>query len=240
MWSEEFNFERQAMENFPLMIDEKTVVIRLIIAAFLGASIGLEREARHQPAGLRTHIILSIGSALAMCLSIDLAMQFRAMAPNGDPARLAAQVVSGIGFLGAGAILKFGATIKGLTTATSLWTVAIIGLSVGGGHFFAAGVATVLLLVVLGLLNIFEKRFIGTASPCSISVKAHDREHLVNDIRALLSTLQIEIKSISVSKNNETNEIEIDAMAMFPAKQNMDDFIGSLSALKDVKSFDVH
>ena len=113
-----------------MLISEGEILIRLGLAALLGMIVGFERERQNQPAGLRTHAILAIGSCLAMTVSINLAVQFVPYVPNGDPARLAAQVISGIGFLGAGAILRYGTNVKGLTTATSLWTVAIVGLAV--------------------------------------------------------------------------------------------------------------
>ena len=156
------------------MIHPLEILLRLLVAAGFGAMVGLERERRDQPAGLRTHIILSIGASLAMILSIELASQFREVAPNGDPARLAAQVISGIGFLGAGAIIRYGPNIKGLTTATSLWTIAVISLAVGAGHFIAAGTAIVLLLIALGLLGSLEKRYIHSIITKTIRLKVHD------------------------------------------------------------------
>ncbi|MBF0548461.1 MAG: MgtC/SapB family protein [Candidatus Riflebacteria bacterium] len=131
------------------MLSETEIIVRLIISAFLGGLIGLEREAHSQPAGLRTHIILAVGSAIAMCISINLAIQFHSQTTNGDPERLAAQVISGIGFLGAGAIFRYGTTVKGLTTASSLWTTAIIGLAVGAGYLNIGIVSTILVLFVL-------------------------------------------------------------------------------------------
>ncbi|MGV8121400.1 MAG: MgtC/SapB family protein [Candidatus Xenobiia bacterium LiM19] len=227
-------------DNSMLMISEKDIVIRLIIGAFLGALIGLERERHSQPAGLRTHMILSIGCTLAMCLSIDLAMEFRNIAPNGDPARLAAQVISGIGFLGAGAILKLGTNVKGLTTATSLWTVAIIGLAVGAGHFFSGIFSTALLLTILTIIDFLEKRYLTGVVTREISLKCHDRENLVNDIRMILIDMKMTIKSICVEKSLETNDIDIDIIVRAPDKQNMDEIIEKLSSTKDVKSFDIH
>lgn len=223
-----------------LMISEKDIVIRLVIGAFLGALIGLERERHSQPAGLRTHMILSIGCTLAMCLSIDLAMEFRNIAPNGDPARLAAQVISGIGFLGAGAILKLGTNVKGLTTATSLWTVAIIGLAVGAGHFFSGIFSTALLLTILTIIDFLEKRYLTGVVTREISLKCHDRENLVNDIRMILIDMKMTIKSICVEKNLETNDIEIDIIVRASDRQNMDEIIEKLSSTKDIKSFDIH
>lgn len=225
--------------DLSLMINEKQTILRLLLAAFLGACIGYERERRNQPAGLRTHTILSIGSALAMCISIDLAMEFRSLAPNGDPARLAAQVVSGIGFLGAGAIIKFGANIKGLTTATSLWTVAIVGLAVGAGHFFAGVATTALLLITLSLLNICEKKWIEEIQTRTVKIKALDRQNFVNELKKTFAEHHVEIKSISIAKNVETNEIEIDSVAKISNKQNMDELIGTLSNIREIKLFEV-
>lgn len=123
----------------------------------LGGIVGLERELHDQPAGLRTHIILVLGATIAMCISINLSTQFHTVAANGDPERLAAQVISGIGFPGGGAIFRYGASVKGLTTAASLWTTAIIGLAVGAGYFIIGVAATACVLFVLIALDTLEK-----------------------------------------------------------------------------------
>src|SRR5262252_11255075 len=117
---------------------------RLCLAGLLGGLVGLEREVHSQPAGLRTHMIVALGSCLIMLVSI----QMGAMNPGrGDPARIAAQVVAGVGFLGAGAIMRSGLSVRGLTTAACLWTVAAIGLAVGCGYWLAALVTTGLTLI---------------------------------------------------------------------------------------------
>jgi len=221
------------------MITDQQIVIRLCVAAVLGGLVGLEREKHQQPAGLRTHIILSIGAALAMCLSIDLAMQFQPLVPNGDPARLAAQVISGIGFLGAGAIFRYGTSVKGLTTATSLWTVAIVGLSVGAGHYFPAGVATALLLIALVALDQLEKRFLAGAITRTITVKVKDRPMLVEELKQVFTDLGIEIKSISFSKDVETNDLEFEAIAKVPTQQDADKLIGKLSHVQGIHTFEL-
>ncbi len=141
------------------MITEMDIVIRLGVAFILGAVIGFEREYDNQPAGLRTNIILVMGSALAMIISVSLAHRYTPVGGIGDPARLAAQVVSGVGFLGAGAILHAGANIRGLTTAATIWTMAVVGLAVGAGYFLAAAIVTVALFIVLSVLEKFEHRF---------------------------------------------------------------------------------
>ena len=126
------------------------MILRLFLATLLGGLIGLEREIHGKVAGLRTHALVSLGSALMMVVSIDIYAAYRGVAPV-DPSRIAAQVVSGIGFLGAGAIIRFPKGITGLTTAASLWVVAGIGLACGAGFFKPALVTTVLVFVVLVL-----------------------------------------------------------------------------------------
>ena len=221
------------------MISEQQIVIRLLVAAILGGLVGLEREKHQQPAGLRTHIILAIGSALAMGLSIELAIEFRPLVPNGDPARLAAQVISGIGFLGAGAIFRYGATIKGLTTATSLWTVAIIGLVIGAGHFFAALVATGLLLVTLSILDQVEKRYLAKSLARTMHLQVHDRKGVIAELRQLFDHLQIDIKSLGVGKNVETGKLDLKIIARVPRDQNMDDLIAEISKLEGMRIFEL-
>ncbi|MDI6871636.1 MAG: MgtC/SapB family protein [Bacillota bacterium] len=130
-------------------------VARLLVASLLAGIIGLERESSHRAAGLRTHILVGVGSTLMMIIS---AYGFAEFPLTGrDPARLAAQVVSGIGFLGAGTILREGITIRGLTTAASLWVVAGIGLSVGIGLYLPALVTTALVTVALLFLKPVER-----------------------------------------------------------------------------------
>ena len=128
------------------------IIIRLILAVILSGIIGLEREMHGRPAGLRTHILVSLGAALVMLVSID------GFGGTGDPARLAAQVVSGIGFLGAGAILRDGGDIKGITTAATLWIVGMIGLACGNGYYLGAVIATALCSLMILLLRPVERK----------------------------------------------------------------------------------
>ncbi|MDR2517993.1 MAG: MgtC/SapB family protein [Spirochaetaceae bacterium] len=144
-----------------IRLTELDMIIRLGLGFLAGAVIGVERSSRHQVAGLRTHILIATGATLLMLLSIWLPQEFQSM-KNGDPGRIAAQVVSGIGFLGAGAIIRLGNNIKGLTTAASLWLVAAVGLAIGAGMFVAAGAALVITLITLIVLAAFEKRFFPT------------------------------------------------------------------------------
>ena len=128
--------------------------INLVIAAFLGGLIGLERETGHRPAGLRTNMLVAVGSALFTMLSLH------AFPGIGDKGRVAAQIVSGIGFLGAGTVWRSQDAVKGLTTAAGLWTVAAIGMAVGAGLGMLALSATIIVLVILTIMMRFEKTFV--------------------------------------------------------------------------------
>lgn len=130
--------------------------LRLLIAAVLGAMVGLEREIHDHPAGMRTHLLVSLGSSGFTVLSIAAFP-----APGADPGRIAAQIVSGIGFLGAGAILKEGATIRGLTTAASLWAVAAVGMAAGAGAWIVAMTITAIAIISLWPLRLVTERVIG-------------------------------------------------------------------------------
>jgi len=219
------------------MIPELEVGLRLLLAAVLGAVVGLERERQGQPAGLRTHTILAIGSTLAMTISINIAMQFRPLVPNGDPARLAAQVVSGIGFLGAGAILRYGTSIKGLTTATSLWTIAIVGLAVGAGHYISGVTATFLLLAILVLLNIIEKKFIRTYTTVSLSIEAHDRVGLLDEIKDMLKQEGKKVISTTVGRDLVNKTMSITIILKTLEEEPMESLVAGLSILEGIRSF---
>jgi len=140
------------------MILYQEIVLRLVLSAFIGGLVGMEREASNRPAGLRTHVLVSLGACLIMLISID-GFHNSGLFYKSDPARLAAQVVSGIGFLGAGTILRTGNTIKGLTTAASLWVCAGIGLAIGSGYYVGGLTTAAIVLFSLKGLSGIEKKF---------------------------------------------------------------------------------
>ena len=222
-----------------MVVTVSEFILRILLAAFLGALIGYERERRNQPAGLRTQMILAVGSALSMILSINLAYQFSPGSQSGDPARLAAQVVSGIGFLGAGAILHYGANVKGLTTATSLWTIAIIGLAVGAGHYLIGTATALLILLILVVLARLEHRFVIHQIDLNVTIEALDRHGLINEIKSQLGHSQFSISTTQLSKDLETNHI-IACFEIRSINQNIhDELIGRLSKIEGVKNFKV-
>lgn len=139
----------------------ETAIGKLLLAAILGGIIGWERERRGRPAGLRTHILVCVGVTLMMLVSENMFDKYKLYTNNSiiriDPARIAAQVVTGIGFLGAGTIMRFKASVRGLTTAASLWVVAGIGLAIGSNCFLPALLTTIIVLFSLLLVPYFEK-----------------------------------------------------------------------------------
>ncbi|NSW51616.1 MAG: MgtC/SapB family protein [Anaerolineae bacterium] len=223
------------------MLTNSEVILRILLAGVLGSVVGLEREYQNQPAGLRTHIILVIGACLAMVLSINSPMIFSSN-PIGDPGRIAAQVISGIGFLGAGAILRYGAQIKGLTTAASMWTMAVVGLCVGAGYFFPAVATTAILLVVLTLINLLEENLIQPFITIQLSLKADDRPGLLKEIKKVVSVYSdsnYESTSFSVKKNMEEQRIGIEINIRTRDHAALDTLIEDIADIDGVRSFEI-
>jgi putative Mg2+ transporter-C (MgtC) family protein len=155
------------------MISDQDVALRLLVVAVLGCAVGFERERLMWAAGIRTHMLVAVGSCLLMIVSA-YGFQHALLIPHVvlDPSRIAAQVVSGIGFLGAGSILLRGQIVKGLTTAASVWAVAAIGLASGGGLYFAAAVSTVIILVILAGLKPIEEVYRARAQSAVLEIAA--------------------------------------------------------------------
>lgn len=133
-------------------------VVKLLLSLLLGAVVGLERRHKGQIAGMRTFALISMGATLAMLVSIYIPQEYMGL-KNGDPGRIAAQVISGIGFLGAGAIIQMKGSVRGLTTAAGIWMTACLGLAVGAGMYLISTIACVLIIFVLTGLDMAEKKF---------------------------------------------------------------------------------
>jgi len=177
------------------MLGWDEIAIRLVVAAVFVAAMGLERERKNWAAGMRTHMMVCVGSTLIMMVSAYGFFPVLGDHVTLDPSRVAAQVVSGIGFIGAGTILflKQG-FIRGLTTASGLWTVAAIGLATGGGMYYAAAVTTVLALIILWALQPLEKYFSKRFTHRTISVVTRKN----SDPRRVLKQLwKLEAKNFS-------------------------------------------
>jgi putative Mg2+ transporter-C (MgtC) family protein len=169
-------------------------LLRLSFACGLGAAIGFEREIRDREAGIRTHLLVSLGSALFTIVSAYGFHAFLASGDNvvrADPSRIAAQIVTGIGFLGAGAIIREGLSVRGLTTAATLWVVAAIGMACGAGYYWPAAATTVLTLLALWPLRLLAYRLIEHIKPEENRITVELREgealgrllSLVHDVR---------------------------------------------------------
>src|SRR5690606_575286 len=183
--------------------------------AGLAGLIGWERETLRRPAGLRTHVLVAVGSALIMLVSQDLFLQFHRLT-QADPARIAAQVVSGIGFLGAGTILREGATVRGLTTAASLWVAAAIGLAVGAGAFLGALVTTGVTLAALVLLGRLEPRVRLKERQRLLRLRVADRPGQLAAIVVPLASHHVNIRQIEMSQEAAAGEVEIDLVVDLP------------------------
>jgi putative Mg2+ transporter-C (MgtC) family protein len=229
-------------------IDNLELFIRCGIAVVLGGLIGIEREWGDHPAGFRTHILVCLGSALIIMLSMYGFSQF-VTEPNVrlDPARLAAQVISGIGFLGAGTILRTGKTVSGLTTAASLWVVAAIGLAVGAGFYFGAFTTTVLVLVSLFVLNKLEKKLTRHRKNREIKILLLDEPGNLKMMIGLISNLGIHISHLQVDTTDEGEghedsagplmlKVRLEVKMVKPHMLQM--MLDALTTMKDVRSIE--
>ncbi len=220
------------------MLTYSEIAIRLILSTMLGGIIGLERERRSQPAGLRTHIILCVGSALMMLVSIYVAHNI-GNPQTSDPARIAAQVVSGIGFLGAGAILRLGVSIKGLTTAASLWTTAGIGLAAGSGFYMGSFFATAILIITLSLLNKWEKVFLSSKTTRSVNMVARDVPDIIGRVEKILNKHSITITTIQIYRSVVKDSLDINAIINTQAGFNVSALSNDIASCEDISEVEI-
>lgn len=205
------------------MISTGHLLLRLGIAALLGGIIGAEREINNRPAGFRTHILVTLGSCLIMILSVYGFIGFGVDGGGGEPARLAAQVVSGIGFLGAGTILREGTNVRGLTTAASLWLSGGIGLAVGIGFYTAALAATLLALFSLLFLRLFEKKYLDLKRYTDVRIEGDGRPGFIGEIGTVLGRHQIIIRNITIHNVDDSEEevkVSLQLLLKVPVKVN--------------------
>ncbi|SDZ62256.1 putative Mg2+ transporter-C (MgtC) family protein [Evansella caseinilytica] len=189
--------------------DTFIITIRLIIAALLGGLVGMEREYHHHPAGFRTHLLVSVGSCLIMLLAFYGFQTYISENPdvvNFDPSRLAAYVVSGIGFLGAGTILVQGYTVRGLTTAASIWVVAGIGLTVGAGMYGAAFITTFIVILSLLLLGKINFHLPMKDNKQYIVVLVEEENSKLHDIIRDIEECMVNVRSLKAEKQKVFND----------------------------------
>jgi putative Mg2+ transporter-C (MgtC) family protein len=222
-----------------MVVSGAQIVTRLLVAAVFGGLVGIERERYNQPAGFRTHIILCVGSCLMMMLSIFVALDIGNPARSADPGRIAAQVVSGIGFLGAGAILRFGVSVKGLTTAASLWTIAGIGLAVGSGFYLGAAIATVLMVLALSMLKKLERFFLAGRYEQNLVLAVRDVPGVIGLVEAALGKHKVSIVSVRMEKSSFTRMIELQAIIKKPKQVKIPDITAELSSIPEVSEVEI-
>jgi putative Mg2+ transporter-C (MgtC) family protein len=180
---------------------DPAIPIRLILAAILGGIIGLEREIRDKPAGLRTNIMICLGSTLFMSLSTQVAKLL-----GGDPTRIAAQIITGIGFLGAGAVLHSHGFVLGLTTAATIWVVAGVGMALGSGMYLVAVFTTAMSLVTLYFLSFVEDRIQGRRS-YSYSLVVSDLNQALASVNRVLQESSVAAASFNFKKRADNYRV---------------------------------
>jgi putative Mg2+ transporter-C (MgtC) family protein len=177
-------------------------ILKLIVAALLGGCIGLERELKQKAAGLRTNMFICFGACMFTILS------FRYSEGTLDRTRIAAQVITGIGFLGAGAIMHSGGTVSGITTAATIFVVASVGMAVGGGEYLSALFATIVILVALTLLGRLEARFNFKQYTMNYEVAASDPEKLIDIVNGVLDECRLVMKTMTIGAANGHHRIQ--------------------------------
>ena len=220
------------------------MLLRLIFSAVLGGIVGLERGSGDRPAGLRTHILVCVGSTLWMLVSLyglDGFDQIPMEYPEGrDSSRIAASVVSGIGFLGAGTILHEGITVRGLTTAASLWMISAIGLATGAGMYFISAVATVVTYITLTTFHGLEKRYAVTnkSDRKYIRIVAADSPGIIAQIASYLALNGIKVKTINIKNNSVKNQIVLEMYLKLNKELDLATVMNGVQQIEGIQSIE--
>jgi putative Mg2+ transporter-C (MgtC) family protein len=208
-----------------------STLARLLLAAFLGGAIGLERQLRHKPAGLRTNMFICFGAAMFTVLSKQLA------GTESDSARIAAQIIPGIGFIGAGSILHARASVTGLTTAATLFVVASVGMAAGGGLYLTACFATVMILIALVLLGRMEHIFALKSLIVTYEVTGHNVDGMLREVNRILDSEQLTMQSVHIASAEPdfrmvfAVDCERDQQSVFSIRLHESTAFSSISAL---------
>lgn len=210
------------------------ITARLVMACFLGGFIGFERESTRRPAGFRTHILVCAGSALVMLTSEFMFRRYHGVT-NIDPGRLGAQVISGIGFLGAGTIIREGFSVKGLTTAASLWAVSCVGIAVGIGFYEGAIAATVLIYITLITLKRFEGTFIRRAKSRYVYIETDDIPGQIGIVSGVFVRDGVEIRKIELLRNEKQKGITIKAVIKTSPSIKWETLLNDLKEIEGVQ-----
>lgn len=220
------------------MAGETEIVARLFLASFLGAVIGLEREVHGREAGIRTYLLVSLGSALAMVLSESIVYKYQAAALfhiGLDPARIAAQAITGIGFLGAGAIIRYRNSTRGLTTAACMWVVCSVGLAAGAGYYLFSTAVSAIAVGSLVSLKSLERRLKRDWFR-DLLILSDDVEGQLDRVHDVLDRHGVRISSFALSKNRERKELLVEFKLRFHTVQPLDrDIVTYVSGIEGIK-----
>ncbi len=208
-------------------------LLKLFHAFAAGALVGMQRERAEKPAGLRTHILVCIGSALITIVSIEA---FGRM--GSDPARITAQIVSGIGFLGAGTILRFGASVTGLTTAASLWAICGIGIAMGSGMYVVGYSGVGFILLVLVVLEAVDKKW-GFKGLIRLEILCTDRPGVLGDIGNVLGQMGADIRHIKLEKAT-AGTVMLHLWIHYPSTLRAENVISGLQELSAVQKINLY
>ncbi|MBW7475815.1 MgtC/SapB family protein [Paenibacillus oenotherae] len=226
----------------PWHIDALEMTFRLVVSFLLGGLIGFERELNNHAAGLRTNILVCLGSTLIMLLSM-YGFEMFADEPNVrmDPARLAAQVITGVGFLGAGTIMQKGLSVKGLTTAATLWVMAAIGLAVGAGFYYPAIICCALVFGSLRILNKLEHRFLAAGKSQVLRIQVVKGSRCLNELQHYLTDKEVRVKNISIDNEEQFGNSMQQVTVTFTASSNKIRIalVNKLNRLPGVKSLKI-
>ena len=188
------------------MLSVQQIAFRLILSVALSGIIGVEREIIKRPAGLRTHILVCVGSTLVMLTSIHIFYTFKPLTTL-QPDRLGAQVISGLGFLGAGTIIRQGDTVRGLTTAASLWAVACIGIAIGAGFYIGAVIAVLLVFITLSSFAIIEKGIKNKRNYLNLKITSINKPGQLGKVCRIVGDLGGNIMNIELEHEEDQMEI---------------------------------
>lgn len=216
------------------MLSDWVMIFRLVFAAVLSGVIGFEREFHGRAAGFRTHILLCIGSTLVMLTSIHVSEVYCGKL-SADPARIAAGVITGIGFLGAGTIIHSRSSVRGLTTAASLWVVAGLGLAVGSGMYFASILTTILTLVALLIFSRIEHAMIRKDWYRTIVIETKEGVEQLKAIRGILAEYRSEITDFEVDRAAEGAGMVLRLGLKFYESRFADQIMEAIGRLDGVK-----
>lgn len=208
--------------------------MRLLLACILGGLIGYERESTNRPAGFRTHILVCVGSALVMITSQYIFESYKGIT-NLDPARLGAQVISGIGFLGAGTIIREGANVRGLTTAASLWAVSCVGIAAGIGFYEGAVISTIVIYITLILLKRTEKHIARKNNLSIFYIQTEDLPGQIGTIGCIFGKHNITIRNIEFINEKKDEEVLIKFAVKMPSDMSKEKIMDELQRVNGVK-----